>query len=178
MESKQKPIDTAKIYPDPVAHSMPEEKQRYTVPTAMADLEIMKAEGTKSAADQNPEVRNIALLLLAVLGITLFSQISLFLVANSFNTTHPGFWSTFVSSNGFLGITLLVIQVIAIFVLLFTRNTSYVKVALLTVGISFGVTLVKGVVSFDISPSVVANFAALVVNFFILRKIFRVYPHL
>lgn len=175
MESKQKLIDTAKINPNPVDQSVSEEKQQITAPMAMADLEIMKIEGTKSAADQNPEVRNIALLFVAVLGITLFSQISSFLVVSSFNNTHSSFFSAFVSSNGFLGITLLAVQVIAIFSLLFTRDTSHAKTIILIAGISFGVILVKGVVSFGIGPTMIFNFASLVVNLLILRKIFKVY---
>jgi hypothetical protein len=175
MEGKQKPIDTAKIYPNIVDQSVSEEKQRITAPMAMAQLEIMKVEGAKSAADQNPEFRNIALLFLAILGITLFGQISSYLIVESFNTTQTSFLSAFASSNGVLGIALLLIQVIAIFILLFTRNTSHAKTIILVAGIGFGVILVKGIFSFQIGPAIMANFAALVVNFLILRKIFKAY---
>ncbi|HSX43567.1 MAG TPA: hypothetical protein VLF59_05800 [Candidatus Saccharimonadales bacterium] len=178
MEAKPKPTDTAKIYPSPVDQSTPEEKQQITTPMAMANLEIMKSESTKGVADQNPEVRNIALLFVAVLGITLFSQASSFLIVSSFNNTHPSFFQLFVSSNGFLGITFLLIQVVAIFILLFTRNISHAKTIILVTGISFGVTLLKGIFSLDIGPAAMANFATLVVNFLIFRKIFKLYLNL
>jgi len=175
MEAKPKPIGTAKTYPNPVDQSMSEEKQQYTAPMAMAELEIMKVEGAKSVADKSPEIRSIALLLVVVLGITLFSQISSYVIVKSFNTTHISFFSLFVSSNGILGIALLLIQVMAIFILLFTRNTSHAKTIILVAGIGIGVTLVKGFFGFQVGPAIMANLAVLVVNFFILRKIFKAY---
>jgi hypothetical protein len=178
MEGKQKPVNTAKIYPHPVDQSASEEKQQNTAPMAMAELEIMKVEGAKSVADKSPEIRNIALLFLVILGITLFGQISSYLIASSFNNEHPSFFSALVSSNGVLGITILLIQVTAIFILLFTRNTSHAKTIILVAGICFGVTLVKGGLSFGIGPAMVASFASLVVNFLILRKIFKIYQDL
>jgi hypothetical protein len=178
MEAKQKPIGTDKTYPNPIDQSMPEEKQQITAPMALAELEIMKVEGAKSVADKSPELRNIALLLIVVLGATLLSQIGSYLIVESFNTTQSDFFSTFVNSNGVLGITLLLIQVIAIFILLFTRNTSHAKTVLLVAGIGFGVTLVKGIVGFQIGPSIITDLAILVVNFLILRKLFKVYLEL
>lgn len=178
MEDKQKPVNTAKIYPHPVDQSASEEKQQITAPMAMAELEIMKVEGAKSAADKSPEIRNIALLLTVVLGVTLFSQIISYLIVKSFNNTQTSFFSLFVSSNGVLGLTILLIQVIAIFILLFTRNTSHAKTIILVAGIGFGVTLVNGIFSFQTGPSIMADSAILVVNFLILRKIFKVYRDL
>ena len=165
MEAEQKPIDTTKIYPDP----------KITAPMAMAELEIMKVEAAKSAAAKSPGIRNIAILLIVVLGVTLFSQVISYLIATSFNTIQVSFFSLFLSSNGVLGITFLLIQVIAILVLLFTRNTSHAKTIILVAGISFGVTLVNGIFSFQIGPGIIASAAALAVNFFILVKIFKVY---
>jgi len=167
MEAKQKPIG-------PVS----EEKQQITAPMAMAELEIMKVEGAKSAANKSPEIRDIALLLIVVLGVNLFSQIISYLIVESFNIAQPSFFSAFVSINGVLGITLLLVQVIAIFILLFTRNMSHAKTILPVVGIGFGITLVKGIFSFQIGPSIITDLAILVVNFLILRKIFKVYLEL
>jgi len=151
------------------------QKPQITAPMAMADLEIMKVEGAKSAANKSPEIRNIALLFVVVFGVTLLSQISSYLLVKSSDTTQTSFLSAFASSNGALGITLLLIQVIAIFILLFTRDTSHVKTIILVAGISFGVTLVKGIFGFQIGPAIIANSATLVVNSLILRKIFKVY---
>ncbi len=178
MQAKQKPIGTAKVYPNPTNQDASKEKQQITAPMAMAELEITKAEGAKSAADKSPEIRDVALLLAVVFGITLFSQISSYLLVKPFNTTQTNFFSAFVSTSGILGITLLLIQVIAICILLFTRNTSLAKTIILVAGISFGVTLVKGIFSFQIGPTIIANAAVLVVNFLILRKIFKVYVDL
>jgi len=178
MEAKQKPTSAAKIYPNPIDQSISEEKQQTTVPMAMAELEIMKIEGAKSAADKSPEIRNVALLLAVVLGVTLFSQISLYVIVESLNNTQTSFFSAFVSSNGVLGITFLLVQVIAIFILLFTRNTSHAKTIILVAGIGFGVTLVKGIFSFQIGPAIMAGLVTLVVNFLILRKIFKLYVDL
>jgi hypothetical protein len=158
MEDKQKPINTA--------------------PMAMAELEIMKAEGAKSVADKNPEIKNIALLLAVVLGVTLFSQIISYLIITSFNNTQTDFFSLFINSNGVLGITLLLIQVIAVSILLFTRNSSHAKTILLVAGIGVGASLINGIFSLQFGPSIIANAATLVVNFFILRKIFNVYLEL
>jgi len=176
MDGDEKQVNTAKL--KPVDQSISEEKQQIIAPMAMADLEIMKAESAKSTASHNPEVRNIALLLIVVLGVTLLSQISSFLMAQSFSTTHTSFLSAFVNTNGFLGIALLLIQMIAIFILLFTRNISLVKAVILLAGVSFGVTLVKGILSFGVGPTMLLNFATLVVNFLILRKIFKAYLNL
>jgi hypothetical protein len=162
MEPKQKPVGTAKI----------------TAPIAMAELEIMKVEGAKNVANRSPEIRNIALLLIVVLGVTLFSQIISYLLVMSFGTTQISFFSVFISSNGVLGLTLLLVQVIAIFMLLFTKNTAHAKTILLVAGISFGISLVNGIFSFQVGPGVIASGAALVVNFLILVKIFRVYVKL
>lgn len=175
MEAKQKPIDTAKIYPNPIDQSMSEEKQRITAPMAMAELEIMKLEGAKSVADKSPDMRNIALLLIIVLGVTLVSQIGSYLIIESFSDTQISFFSFFINSNGVLGTTFLLIQVIAIFILLFTRNTSHAKIILLVASIGFGITLVNGILSFQIGPSIITTLATLAVNFFILRKIIKVY---
>jgi hypothetical protein len=178
MEAKQKPTGTAKIYPNPIGQNTPEEKQQITAPMAMAELEIMKLEGAKSVAYKSPEIRNIAILLIIVLGVTLVSQISSYLIIESSSNTQTSFLSLFINSNGVLGITLLLIQAITIFILLFTRNTSHAKTILLVAGIGFGVTLVKGLFSFQIGPSVIIDLATLGVNFFILRKIFKVYLEL
>jgi hypothetical protein len=178
VENKQKPINTAKTYPNSVDQSVSEEKQQITAPMAMAELEIMRAEGAKSAADKSSGIRNIALLLAVLLGVTLFSQIISYLIVKSFNNTETSFFSLFVNSNGVLGITFLLVQVIAIFILLFTRNTSHAKTIILVAGIGFGVTLVKSVFSFGVSPAMMFSFATLVVNFLILRKIFKIYLEL
>lgn len=180
MEAKQKPIGTAKTYPNPTDQSVTEEKHQPTTPMAVAELEIMKVESAKSVADKSQEIRNIALLLMVVLGVTLLSQVITYVIVESFNTTtiQTSFLSLFVSSNGVLGITFLLIQVIAIFILLFTRNTSHVKAVLVVAGIGFGVTLVKGISSFQIGPTIMANLATLIVNALIFRKIFKAYVDL
>ena len=145
---------------------------------AMAELEIMKAEGAKSVADRNPEIKNIALLLAVVLGVTLFSQVISYLIITSFDTTQTNFFSLFVNSNGVLGITLLLVQIVAVCILLFTKDTSRAKTVLLVAGISFGVSLVNGALSFQVGPSAIASGATLVVTFLILQKIFKVYVDL
>lgn len=178
MEARQKQVDTAKIYPNPVSQSTADQKQQAAIATAMAELEIMKATNAKSAAGKNPEIRDIALLLIIILGITLFGQISTYLIAKSFSNIHTSFWSAFASNNGPLGITLLLVEVIAIFILLFTRNMAHAKTVIAVAGIGFGATLIKGIFSFQIGPAVMANFATLVVNFLILRKIFKAYMNL
>jgi hypothetical protein len=175
VEAKQKSIDTAKMHPYSIDQSVSEKKQQITAPVAMAELEIMKVEGAKSAADKSPEIRNIALLLIVVLGVTLFGQIISYVIVESFNNTQAGFFRTFVSSNGVLGITLLLTQIVAIFILLFTRNTSHAKTIILVAGIGFGITLVKGIFSLQLGAAIMANFATLVVDFLILRKIFKLY---
>jgi hypothetical protein len=162
MEAKQKPTGS-------------EEKQQVTAPMAMAELEIMKAEGAKSVADKSPEIKKLALLLAVVLGVTLFSQIVSYLIIESFDTAQTNFFSLFVSSNGILGITLLLIQAVTIFILLFTRDTSHAKTILLVASVGFGVALVKSIFSFQLGPSIITDLTILVVNFFILWKIFKVY---
>jgi hypothetical protein len=174
MDDKQRPIGTAKIHPNPIDQSMSEEKQQITAPMAMAELEIMKLEGAKSAAAKNPEIRNIALLLLAILCVTLLGQISSTLIVTSFDTTQS-FFSVFLSSNGVFGIALLLIQAIAIFTLLFTRNISRAKTIILVAGIGFGALLINGIVSFTIGPAIMTSIATLVVIFLIFRKIIKVY---
>lgn len=166
------------MYRDPIDQSASEEKPQITAPMAMAELEIMKAEGAKSAAAKNPELRNIALLFMVVVGVNVLSQIGSYLIVQSFNNTQTSFFTAFVNSTGTLGIMLLLVQVIAIFILLFTRNTSHAKALLLVAGICFGVTLLEGIFSFQIGPSLITDLAILGVNFFILRKIFNVYMSL
>ena len=175
MEVKQKPTATTKTNSNPTDQSMTEAKQQIAAPMAMAELEIMKAEGVKSVADKSPEIRNVALLLIVVLGITLSSQIISYLIAASFNNAQTSFFSFFVGNNGTLGIVLLLIQVTAIFILLFTRNTSHAKTIILVASITFGVTLAKGILSFQIGPSIITNATILMVNFLIFRKIFKAY---
>lgn len=177
MEGKQKPIGTAKIYPNPDDQSVSEEKQQITAPMAMAELEIMKVESAKSVADKSPEVRNIALLLAAVLGLGLFGQIISYLIIKSFES-QTSFFSFFVSSNGVLGITLLLIEVVAIFILLFTRNISRAKTIILVAGIVFGISLVKGIFSFQIGPGIMTDIATLMIDILIVRKIFKAYVEL
>jgi hypothetical protein len=178
MDDKQRPTNTANIHHNLIDQSVSEEKQQTTAPTAMAELEIMKVEGAKSVADKSPEIRNIALLLAVVLGVTLFSHIGLYVIVESFNYAQPSFFSAFVSTTGVLGITLLLTQVVAIFILLFTRNTSHAKTILLVAGICFSVTLIKSIFSFGIGPAIMANLAILVIDFLILRKIFKLYLEL
>lgn len=173
--AKQKPTGTVKMYSHSVDQSLPEEKPQVTPAMAMAELEIMKLENAKSVADKSPEIRNIALLLAVVLGVTLFSQVISYLIVRSFNNTETSFFSLFVSSNGIFGITVLLAQVIAIFILLSTRKTSHAKTILLVMAIGFGVSLVTGTVGLQIGPTIMANAAILVVNFLILRKIVKVY---
>lgn len=165
MEGKQRIAD----------QSASDQKRQDNAAMAMADLEIMKAQGAKSVADQNPEVKKVALLFLAILGITLFSQISSYLVVRSFDNTHTSFFSAFVGSNGTLGITLLLIQVIAIFVLLFTRNISRAKIIILVAGVGYGISLVNSFSGFQIDPAAMAKITTIAVNLLILRKIFKVY---
>lgn len=176
MDSTQRPAGTAKTY-HPSGQSASEE-QPITVPLAQAELEIMKAEGAKSVADKSPEIRSIALLLMVVFGVTLFSQIGSYVVAESFNTAHANFLAAFVSSNGILGSVFLLAQVIAIFVLLFTRKTSHAKAIILIAGLGFAATLVNGMLRFEIGPTIVPNTATLAVDFLILRKIFGAYRNL
>ncbi len=178
MEAKQKPIGTAKISHNPIGQGTSKEKQQITAPMALAELEIMKVEGAKSAADKSPGIKNIALLLIVLLGVTLFSQIISYLIVTPFNNTEASFFSLFVSSNGVLGLTIMLIQVIAIFTLLFTRNTARAKTVLLVAGIGFGVTSLNGILGLQIGPSIMTDVAILVVNLFILGKIFKVYVEL
>lgn len=178
MEAKQKPIGAEKIYPNHVDQSASEEKQQNAAPMAMAELEIMKVEAAKSVADKSPEIRNIALLLAAVVGVNLFSQIISYLIVASFDNTQSNFFSMFVSSNGALGIIFLLVQVAAIFTLLFTKNTSHAKTVILIAGIGFGLGLVSSIASFNIGPGIMTNIATLVVSFLIFRKILKVYLEL
>jgi len=169
MEPKQKPIGPAKTNPvDP---------QITPPPMALAELEIMKADSAKSVANKSPEVRNIAALLAAVLGLGLFGQIISYLIVKSFNT-ETSFFAFFASSNGVLGIAILLVQVIAIFILLFTKNISRAKTIILIAGIGFGVALVSGIFSFRIGPSIMTDLAILVVNILLVRKIFKAYLEL
>lgn len=163
MEPKQKPTGT------------PEEKQKITAPMAIAELEIIKLEATKSVADKVPEIRNIALLLAVVLGVAIFGQILSYVILTSFNNTQTNFFSVFVESNGVLDMTFLLIQAIAIFILLFTRKASHAKAIILLAGIGFGFSLVNSITNFDIGPAIMTNFATLAVNFLIFRKILKVY---
>lgn len=178
MENKRHSIDTAQIYPDPADQSLLKNKQPIAAPTAMAELEIMKAEDAKSVANKSPEIRSIALLLMVALGVTLFSQVVTYFIVQSFGEAKASFISVFMSSNGFLGVTLLLVQAVAMFALLFTRNISHAKTIILVTGLSFGVTLVRGFFSFQIGPAVMANATTLVVDFLILRKIIKVYLEL
>lgn len=172
MESKQ-PVNT----PNSVNQSVSEEKQQNIPPMAMAEIEIMKLENAKSAADKSPGIRNIALLLLAVLGVNVLSQVISYLLVTSFDDTQT-FLSIFISSNGILGMALLLIQAIAIFILLFTRDTSRAKTIILGAGIIFGISLISSIARFDIGPGIMTNIATVVVYFLIFRKIFKVYLEL
>jgi hypothetical protein len=177
MADEQKPLETAKIHANPIEPNLPTGHQIVT-PKAMAELEIIKNEGAKSVTGRNLEVRNVALLLLAVLGINLFSQFSSLLIANSMGTNHSGVINEFVKSNGFVGIAFLLIQLIAIFVLLFTRNVSVAKIILVVAAIGVAVNIVRGLIGFDIGPNLFFEIAILGVNFFIFRKIFIAYQSL
>lgn len=175
MDDKHKSTNTAKARHNSVDQSASEEKQPITAPMAMAELEIMKVKSAKSVSDQKPEVRNIALLFLLIFGITLLGQISSYLIARSSNDTQTSFLPAFVSSNGVFGIALLLAQVIAIFILLLTRNTSHAKTIILIAGIGFAVALVKGIFSFQIGPAMMVDLVTLAVNFVILQKVFKAY---
>lgn len=177
MENKHKSFKVAAIYPNIVGPNPPTEQQ-IAASKAMAELEIMKAESAKSVAGRNPEVRVIALLFLAMLGISIFGQFGLLFINNSFNSTQSGVISEFVKSSGFMGIALLLIQLIATFTLLFTRNISVAKTITLVAGISFAISVVQSIINFEISPTMILSFGSLAVNFFILRKIFEVYQNL
>lgn len=174
---KHKSFKVAAVYPNIVGPNPPAGQQT-TAPKAMAELEIMKVENAKSVAGRNPEVRVIALLFLAIIGISIFGQFSLLLINNSFNNTQGGIVSEFVKSSGFTGIALLLIQLLATFTLLFTRNISVAKTIILVAGISFAINIVQSMISFGIGPTMIISFGSLAVNFFIFRKIFKVYQNL
>lgn len=175
MEDNRQRIDTAQIYPEPIGGDIPKGAPHVGAPLAMAELEIMKAEDAKSVANKSPQIRKITLLLAVVLGVTLFSQITIYWVTQSFDDSKTSLMSFITNSNGVLGTALLLVQATAIFALLFTRSVSYAKTIILVAGISFGISLVRGFLSFQIGPAVIAQAATLVVDFLILRKIIGVY---
>ena len=151
-----------------------EQKPIETVtPTAMAELEIMKNDSAKSVTGRNPEIRSVALLLLAIFGINLLSHLSLLLIADSMGSNHSGVISEFVKSKGLLGIVFLLVQLIAIFVLLFTRSVSVAKIIIIAAAISVVVNIVQGLIGFAVGPNLFFETAILGVNFFIFLKIFR-----
>lgn len=166
MEGKQKPTGP------------PEEEQKAITPMAMAEIAIMKAESAKSAADKNPGIRSVALLLLAILCINTLSQVATYLIVESFNTTHTDFFSAMLTSNGVFGAALLLVQAAAIFTLLLTRSVSLAKTIILIAGISFGVSTVISIAHFDIGPAITAHFATLLVNLLLFQKIIKVYLEL
>ncbi len=177
MTGEQKPLETTEIYANPTEPNLPTGHQ-IAAPTAMAELEIMKNESAKSVTGRNLEIRNVALLLLAIFGINLFSQFSLLLIGNSMGSNHNGVINEFVKSNGLTGIVFLLVQLIAIFVLLFTRNVSIVKIIIVAVAISVVVNIVQRLIGFNIGPGLFFDIAILGINFFIFRKIFKAYQSL
>ena len=93
-------------------------------------------------------------------------------------SNHNGVMNEFVKSNGFTGIVFLLIQLIAIFVLLFTRNVSTAKIIIVVAAISVVVNIVQGLNGFSVGPGVFFGIASLAVNFFIFRKILKAYRSL
>jgi len=177
MTGERKPLETTGIYANPIEPNLPTGHQT-VAPTARAELEIMKNENAQSVAGRNPEIRNVALLLLAMFGINLLSQFSLLLINNSMGGNHSGVIHEFVKSNGLIGIAFLLIQLAAIFVLLFTHNVSIAKIIIIAAAISVAVNILQGLHSFSIGPGLFFEVTGLVVNFFIFRKIFKAYRSL
>ena len=177
MTGEQKPLETTGIHANPTEPNPPTEHQT-VAPTALAELEIMKNENAKSVAGRNPEIRNVALLLLAVLGINVLSQFSSLLITNSVGSNHNGALHDFVKSNGLMGVVFLLIQLIAVFVLLFTRSVSVAKIIIIAAAISVAATIVQGLIGFSIGPGVFFGIVSLAVNCFIFWKIFKAYQGL
>ena len=164
MTSQQEPLE-------PTGHQI-------VAPAAMAELEILKNESAKSVTGRNPEIRNVALLLLAVFGINSLSRFGLLLISNSMGNSHNGVIHEFVKSNGLIGIVFLFIQLVAIFVLLFTRNASVAKSIIVVAAISVAANVLQGLRGFSIGPGIFFEVTGLAVNFFIFWRMFKAYQSL
>lgn len=177
MENKIKPATSSKSYTKPIDISSAD-KYKASAPIAMAELEIMKTESGESLISHNTAVRTAALLLLAIVGISLVSQFVSLAMTKSFNGTDGNILIEFVKANGMMGIGLLVVQLVAVLTLLFTRNSSIAKTIILVAGISLLISIFRGMVNFRISPTMLLDLAALALDFFIFRKIYDAYMSL